>query len=461
MNWNNSPFTLPVLMNLMIPWRGSGTSYGGGDKIVWTSLFKHYIYCLNQTLMSIRVLGNNQVLEAEHIPVMASWNKPPTRQMGELFRTVWNGVYDELKLSLLVENLEKYQRKVRFGELQHYLYLGHFPMIAKIQDAHIDYGLATEEERLQPLHNPLETLLRNNTYFELLQQLELEHEKFSEKWFLRMQQVTEDQRLRQKYNFRKANTGSDTFERNKQFLLFDFTKNYIEQLSRLLWPNWYAACFTKDYSDSSLWAHYTDGHKGVCLIFKTNESPDGIHLELKPLASELSDSSRYTEENWRYSPMSFHDIEYKDKFVSIDFFRRLGRLPVPELLDSWYINEEGIISESASHISSHTTMTAWIKEYWDDFEKDICVKSTAWKYERECRLISHGLLQEDLTENCRTWTYDFESLKGIIFGIRSSDDDKMKVIETVQKKCQEHNRTDFPIFQAYYDPQDGRIHKSP
>ena len=66
----------------------------------------------------------------------------------------------------------------------------------------------------------------------------------------------------------------------------------------------------------------------------------------------------------------------------------------------------------------------------------------------------------DLSDKIRrTLTYDFNSLKGIIFGISTSNTDKLKIIEIIKIKCQENNRRNFEFFQAYYDHATGRIQK--
>ena len=111
------------------PMEGARDIVWFGDGVAWTNLFKHYVFCLNQTLVDFRILGECQLLKAENIPVFGRSDKPSTAQMGELFSAIWYAVYTECGISSLIENLEKYQRKVRIGELQHYLYLSHFPMI--------------------------------------------------------------------------------------------------------------------------------------------------------------------------------------------------------------------------------------------------------------------------------------------------------------------------------------------
>ena len=58
-------------------------------------------------------------------------------------------------------------------------------------------------------------------------------------------------------------------------------------------------------------------------------------------------------------------------------------------------------------------------------------------------------------------TYNFNSLKGIIFGIKTSKEDKREIIEIIQRKCAENNRTDFKFFQADYSSENGNIRKYP
>ena len=330
-------------------------------------------------------------------------------------------------------------------------------MIAAIQESHIEHGFADEKGRIQWQHLPFNSLLKDNTFFELLSQLELEHDDFSEKCFSAMKSVSESRRLRHKFDFSRR--GAEPFEHNKHFLLFDYTSAYVEQLSRLLWTKWYGACFAKSHYSSSMWSHYADGHEGACLIFETVESSSGSSLELSRPEIPRSSRNDYTEANRRHGIMPLRDIDYKDRPASTDFFRRLGRLPIPTLMDVWYTDEKGTISECSAHFLSQSEEDAWMREYWNDFITDTCIKSTDWKHEQECRLVQGGGLKEELSESERLWSYDFESLRGIIWGIKTSDNDKLKIIEIVREKCLEINRADFKFYQAFYSPHDGTIQK--
>ena len=244
-------------------------------------------------------------------------------------------------------------------------------------------------------------------------------------------------------------TFTKILRQNNQLVIFDFPKVYIEQLERLLWPKWYTACFMKSYHNSSVWGHYGDKHTGACLIFETIETDNLNRLELN-LATNSGNRT-----------MPFHEVSYADKPGEIDFFRTICRLPVAALRKLWYTDREGNISECAAHIGPDGDEDAWRKSYWENFFHDIIIKASDWAYEQEYRLILEDSLSEFNNGSDRTLTYDFNSLKGIIFGIKTSDEDKRKIIEIIEKKCRRYNRTDFKFFQAYYFPENGEVRKYP
>lgn len=52
----------------------------------------------------------------------------------------------------------------------------------------------------------------------------------------------------------------------------DFPKVYIEQLKDMIYPANYVVCFSGRDNDSAMWGNYADHHKGVCLIYETDEN---------------------------------------------------------------------------------------------------------------------------------------------------------------------------------------------
>ena len=214
----------------------------------------------------------------------------------------------------------------------------------------------------------------------------------------------------------------------------------------------------KDCQNSSVWGHYGDRHKGVCLISETEVTDKGNNLTLNAIIGYDGDGER-RRERWGPVPRPFYEINYQDKTGEIDFFRSIGWLPPPALMDSWYSDQNGNLSECAAHIGPAGDEDSWRKGYWDNFYRDITVKTKDWAYEQEIRLILTSMLSNMADKRQRTLTYDFNSLKGIIFGINTPDLDKLKIIEIIERKCRENNRAEFNFYQAYYSPESGDIRK--
>ena len=159
-----------------------------------------------------------------------------------------------------------------------------------------------------------------------------------------------------------------------------------------------------------------------------------------------------------------YKVNYGAKLSEVDFFRSIARVTVGEAKELWYTDAEGNFSECGDHIPrdgeiDNDDTIAWQKRYWHNFYRDITSKTRDWGYEQEWRLIledrSNGLDEE---EN-HTLTYDFSSLKGIIFGIRTPDEDRLEIINIIRRKCEEYKRTDFKFYQAEYSPEAGDIRK--
>jgi hypothetical protein len=79
------------------------------------------------------------------------------------------------------------------------------------------------------------------------------------------------------------------------------------------------------------------------------------------------------------------------------------------------------------------------------------VKTRHWSNEQEYRLILKSQFNSYIDEDDRKLRYTFEDLDGIIFGIKTADSDKFKLIEMVEKMCKTRNREEFTFYQSFYD----------
>ena len=155
----------------------------------------------------------------------------------------------------------------------------------------------------------------------------------------------------------------------------------------------------------------------------------------------------------------FHLFDIFNKAKEINFFRSMGTLPRPHLIDQWYSDQNNHISESCDHLGPDGDEENWRANYWKNFYRDITIKTKDWEYEQETRLILTSMLENLHEDEKRKLKYNFTSLKGIIFGINTSDDDKLRIKEIIKSKCRQNDHNDFKFYQAYYCHKSGKIRK--
>lgn len=185
----------------------------------------------------------------------------------------------------------------------------------------------------------------------------------------------------------------------------------------MVYPNWYAACFSKNCSNTVAWASYGDDHKGVCLIFGEEQDSKGTGLALNTRKHNAGNGVQLSA-GWH----RFYDVNYGQNVKKIDFFRSLGRVPWGILMETWYSDDGGKLSECAAPIQGD--VDSWRKGYWNQFFSVVIQKGSDWQHEEETRLILYGLL-DDLNKKDRVATYEFSSLVGVIFGVRIRDSEKI------------------------------------
>ena len=419
------------------PMEGFRDIVWNGDKIAWTNLFKHYTLCLHRVFSMFRVIGGSEELNVRNIPILYSQDELLTPQEKDLFNSIWQKFFNVSKMEEITEAIVDTRRKIRYREIIYYLQIIHFILLETIRKLHITRGLMSESEMPQLSEELIATSVEQILkIIELTEGIENDQQLDI---FWEIQTIFDDNRrliqLIQQYNSCKIS--NEILTKNNELVIFDFPKVYVEKLKNLPFYKWWTACFTKSYDNLSVWGHYADGHRGACLIF-------GDNLNWKSV---------------KYWITSFHEVSYENKLTEIDFFRSIGAGTVAEIMKTWYTNEDGKRSECASHIGDESEGVAWRKDYWDNLFRIITTKNRDWEYEQEYRVILYDIVRGVVEKADRTLTYDFNSLKGIIFGMRTSIEDKLKIINIIKSKCDENNRIDFKFFQAYYSPENGEIRK--
>lgn len=100
----------------------------------------------------------------------------------------------------------------------------------------------------------------------------------------------------------------------------------------------------------------------------------------------------------------------------------------------------------------------WRSKYWQRFSNIVSTKLDEWSYENEYRLILSSMVHNYFeNKNNRKLRYDFSDLSGIVFGLRTTVEDKVRIMKVIQEKCAKHGRKDFDFYQAFYNRSTGKI----
>ena len=416
-----------------------------GDKIVWTNFFKNCVYCLNAIYPLHRTPSDSMELDADKLPIEGRWDRLLTPQE-QRFNSVWHRFHYLLKVPDMTAALANANRKIGYRELEYYLRMIQNSILSLIIYSSLDCQGISESEG-QQLTAQISNIAQESSesVLTLLPQLKKAKNRKKVNALLReREELWNNERINRQLN----NPNSEGALEGIDQLSFDFPTAYLNQVERLLWPKWYTACFMKDYRNSSVWGNYGDKHEGACLIFNTAN----FSLHETVMTDKSTKALKTTKR-------PFRKVRYAAKPGATDFFRSIGRLTGDELKRLWYTDDEGNESECGNHLQPDGATFDWQESYWNRFYRDITTKTKDWEYEKEYRLILEDMLGEYDEGESRTLTYGFKSLKGIIFGIKTSDKDKLRTIEIIQGRCKEQNRTDFKLYQAYYSPEDGNIRK--
>lgn len=232
------------------------------------------------------------------------------------------------------------------------------------------------------------------------------------------------------------------------FLLNHFTGYYISEITKWCFPNYFMVCFSKNCENSSMWSYYADAHKGVCLIYEVPDDKQELILKKPPVSGMLYDEIK---------KLKFYNIDYQKKLLKINFFSYCLKILQlkDELKKSWVFSENGNMSKN--FVKMIDDQEGWLMEYEKLVFGVVTRKNEDWKHEEEMRLIMPDYWKDEICSAGAAMEYDFSKLVGVIFGINTPEDVKLKVIEALEnaKKLDDN----FEFYQAYYDYIDGKIGK--
>lgn len=402
------------------PMEGFSNIVFKGDEIVWHNFFKHYLMCLER-MYNIYGLCNKWSeqlsFDLNYMPIYDTFDNFPS----PIYKKLFDDIYQDFKsyFNKEINTIASRTTPITKNELYLYLRAVHFIALAHInkhyikngfrQDDNIDYLKMVEfyKENIIPLVESWERSI-------------IEDGQDTDK-------ILNEMCIQAKFiNNRSSQNNFDNLAKNCKILMYDLPSLYLDHLDNLIYPKCRIACFMETYHNSSVWGHYADGHKGVCLIFKISAN------EINLIDSDNKNVS-----------ISFQKVNYGAEFETINFFENLGQLTLPQI-SSWYLGENGRKSLVMDKIFINEYK--WRKEYWKRSQNRLLTKTKDWEYEQEYRLIckNSSKKQENL------FKYNFNDLEGIIFGMKMPQDARKTIINIIKRKCKENNRDNFNFYQADY-----------
>lgn len=434
------------------PMEGFKDIFWKGDEIIWRNFIINYIKAVQHYFSLLILLGDEEKISDEHIVAEPHRLPYANSSIKGITEQVIEKVFNNKFISDLPKRVAQRASPVRREELASYLDSIHPFVINAVSDTHYQNDLIPKRFLYQNIEELSNLLTKNISIPDLINKIEIENPELSANHFFSVFNRTSQQiRLISKYNYPEKGLSSNSF-----FLATEFPERFLQKLEDSVYPDWYSASFLSDCSNSALWGYYGDNHKGVCLKYRTQSTGDKIEINLDVIYG-ASGGPDYTTDLKGMRPQEFYKVNYHNKHVEIDFFKSLARMNRGQLNAFWYSDKEGNLSACGNHFNDKQQEDKWRNNYWENFMKSFTVKLLEWEFEQEYRLMIHGNFQDYSTPDKRKLKYSFNDLEGIVFGIKTSVADKIRIMKIIENKCKLSNRKDFKFYQACYAKENGKI----
>ena len=432
------------------PMVGFKDIFWSGDSIVWHNLIRHYLLCFMRKLSLVLISGETYEAELSRNIVFSSSTNHPTPMFKNLYEEICTSFFSEPGILELPNLLAACRHQIRREELKFYLRMLHGVAVTCVCNSFKKHGLMPGPPvASQPtdIGNTIENLFR------VLSDSVKDHKDQERKSIGILFQVADH--VNKSFGLRRYFEAGEKREKIWQTAITDFPDEYVTSLDNLVFVNWYAACFVSDPNQAAMWGNYGDGHKGACLKFRSSQNINGSPCLSLHRVMGWSAGPKGSQKNYGDAKHEFLKMDYVDRFIEVDFFRSIGRITMPALNADWYMGVNG--QKSSCYDNLFQREEEWRKEYWERFQATISAKFLDWKHESEYRLVLYSMLEgfEDPVD--RKVVYNFADLEGIIFGLKTSIDDKKRIVDIVKKKCLEQKRTTFDFGQAFYSVESGKI----
>lgn len=425
------------------PIEGYVSVFWQGDKAAWEGLFRNYICSVNQALHLFLLQGNEDMLH--HRTLVVDLHQYDSVPFGGILKDLGDTFLADKEIQKLAGFYGYHKLKVQEQELQFILSSIHSKAMALCMQKCVECKIIPSEKankfprifgdsaEISFPFGPMEKELPDekqrsaiaevagNASEDLMERRYIEL-GIDDKNFLYGKRPNAEQVCSEETALSKGRQ-----RRNLASIVVDFPKVYIAQLKDMIYPESYVVCFSGKNDNSSMWGNYADGHQGVCLIYETDEA-DAMHFK------------KYN------ATLYVKPVSYGGDLLERNFFESFGRLNMAQIA-TWLTGTEGL----SGCYDVFSDVQAWRAKYWETSDAKTYRKLKTWEHENEYRLALTDMLDQFSEPEKRNIPYDYKALKGVIFGISTSEYDKKRIVEALLDHIDE--LTDFIFYQAEYDSE--------
>ena len=249
-----------------------------GDEIVWKNLIKHYLLCLESICETLLIDGENFLIAPVNIPVFKTASDLPTPAYQGLYQEICELFFKNELAARWPQILASRTGAIRQNELYAYLWSMHRHALNTIFTVFENHDFMPR----RPDDDPLRRLEMRDVIgvgVNCANRKEAQRpdvEDGIERLHATTRHLSSQADLIAMYN---APTQTIA-QKNRRMLYARFPEEYLKSLEGLVHPPWYTATFTGNCNNPSIWGHYGDGHKGVCLKFRASTTNGEPHLRL-------------------------------------------------------------------------------------------------------------------------------------------------------------------------------------
>ncbi len=117
----------------------------------------------------------------------------------------------------------------------------------------------------------------------------------------------------------------------------------------------------------------------------------------------------------------------------------------------WLLGVDGV----SSCYEAFSDVEEWRKRYWKIYDAKTYRQTKNWEHEKEFRVAVSNTFGEFDVPQKQNMSFDWNLLKGVIFGIRTSEYDKKQILDKLIKHKDE--LSDFTFYQAEYSAEEQKI----